>query len=117
MAIVFEKSLNTLVFDRDRYLREGLRNFLLASGFTHVQVAVSLQAALIDLHREPYDLILLGVSPPVSVLRRLARVAHCHQPEAKIILLVAASERHGVTDVPDRVILKERMYTDLLALL
>ena len=117
MAVVFEKTLNILVFDRDRQLREGLRNFLLTSGYTRVHVIMSIRSALLKLRQERLDVILLGASPPIPAVRRLARVAQYRQPAAKIFLLVAASDQPSFIDVPDRVILKEYMYSNLLELL
>ena len=117
MVIVFEKSLNILVFDRDRQLREGLRNFLLTSGYTHVHVVMSIRSALLKLRQERLDVILLGASPPIPAVRRLARVAQCRQPAAKIFQLVAVNDQTSFVDVPDGVILKEYMYSNLLELL
>lgn len=113
----FEKSAAILIFDRQSLFRESLRNYLLASGFTNICTALSIQAVLAKFRQERFALILLGVSVPMAPVLRLAKVAQLRQPAAKVLLLLAASEQCCLSDAPALVLLKEYVYANLLDLI
>jgi len=106
-----------LVSDRDIAFREALRNFLLAAGFVQVEVAATVQEALSKLRCERYRHVLIGVSRPYSLGRRLAAVAQRRQPEAKIFFLVAAKDQPFIKDASFETVIKEYVYSNLLALM
>jgi CheY-like chemotaxis protein len=106
-----------LVSDRDTAFREALRNFLLAAGYAQVEVAATVQEALSRLRRERYRHVLIGVSQPYSLGRRLATIAQRRQPEAKIFYLVAAKDQPFIKDATFETVIKEYVYSNLLALM
>jgi DNA-binding NarL/FixJ family response regulator len=116
MSNRFEKSAAILIFDRQRLFREGLRNYLLASGYTHIRIAVSIQSVLSKLRQESFALILLGVSAPTFSVKRLVKVVRLRQPAAEVFLLVTAKDQSYIQDEPVQVLLKEYVYADLLEL-
>jgi len=116
MANRFEKSAAILIFDRQKPFREGLRNYLLASGYTHIRMAVSIQSVLKELRQVHFALILLGVSAPNFSVLRLLKVARIRQPGAEVFLLVAARDQAYVREVPAPVLLKEYVYANFLEL-
>ena len=106
-----------LIFDRDSHFRETLKNFLLAAGYTQVEVAATIRVALAKLRRERYRLVLIGVSWPFSIACRLASIAQQRQPETKIFFLVAAKDQPFIKDATFETIIKEYVYSNLLALM
>ncbi|CAD6879909.1 hypothetical protein [Methylomonas albis] len=117
MSIVFDNSANILIFDRERHLRESLRNYLLAEGYKHIHVVASIQSALVILRQQHFRLILLGVSPPILAMQRLAIVARRRQAAAKIFLLIDGRDQPCFVDMPEAVILRDYMYANLLELI
>ena len=87
-----------LVCDHDFLFREALRNFLLAAGYAQVEIAATVQEALSGLRRKRYRHVLIGVSRPFSLGRRLATIVQRRQPEAKIFFLVAARDQPFIKD-------------------
>lgn len=106
-----------LVSDRDTAFREALRNFLLAAGYTQVEVAASVKEALSRLRRERYRHVLIGVSRPFSLGRRLATIAQRRQPEARIFFLVGAKDQPFIKDASFETVIKEYVYSNLLELM
>jgi DNA-binding NtrC family response regulator len=106
-----------LVCDRDTAFRETLKNFLLAAGYAQVEVAATVQEALARLRRERYRYVLIGVSRPFSVGRRLAVIAQRRQPETKIFFLVGAKDQPFIKDASCETIIKEYVCSNLLAVM
>jgi DNA-binding NarL/FixJ family response regulator len=102
-----------LVCDCDFLFRESLRNFFLAAGYTHVEVAATAQEALSRLRCERYRHVLISVSRPFSLGRRLATIAQRRQPEAKIFFLVAAKDQPFIKDASFETVIKEYVYSKL----
>jgi DNA-binding NarL/FixJ family response regulator len=106
-----------LICDRDGLFRETLVNFLLAAGYSHVEIVATAREALAKLRRERYDYILIGLSRPFSLGRRLATLAQKLQPEAKIFLLINAADQHHIQNIRCDCIIKEHAGESLLDLL
>jgi len=106
-----------LVCDRDTAFREALRNFLLAAGYAQVEVTATVQEALARLRRERYRHVLIGISRPFLVGQRLATIAQRRQPEAKIFFLVGAKDQPFIKDASFETVIKEYVYSNLLAVM
>jgi DNA-binding NtrC family response regulator len=106
-----------LVCDRDIAFREALRNFLLVAGYSQVEVAATIRAALAKLRREHYGYVLIGVSRPLSEGRRLAAVVQRRQLEAKIFFLVSAKDQPFIKDASFEYLIKEYVFSNLLELI
>ena len=104
-----------LVCDRYTAFREALKNFLLAAGYSQVEVVATVRETLARLRNEHYGYVLIGVSRPVSAGQRLAAMAQRRQPEAKIFILVAAKDQPFVKDATFETVIKEYVYSTLLA--
>jgi DNA-binding NarL/FixJ family response regulator len=103
--------------ERDILLREALRNFLLASGHSEVEVAATVRDALTKLRYERYGHVLIGVSRPFSRGRRLAAVAQRRQPDARIFFLVSAEDQPFFKDPSFECVIKEYVFSTLLELM
>jgi hypothetical protein len=117
MAIKCEELPFILIYDRYTAFLEGLNNFLLAAGYKAIEVTPSVRIALAKLRREHYRYIFIGISPPVSVGKRLALVARRRQPEAKIFCLVSAKDKAAFKDFSENTLIKEYLYSSLLTLM
>ncbi len=106
-----------LICDRDPLFREALRNFLLAAGYSEVDVAATIRVALTMLRRNVYGHILIGVSRTFVCERRLAAVARRRQPKAKILFLVSGDDQPAMKNAPFECIRKEQAFSTLLALM
>jgi len=103
-----------LICDRDHLFRESLRNFLLAAGYLHIEIATTVQEALAKLRRERYGCILIGMTRPPRKAWRMAAVAKRRQPQAKLLLMAAADEPPFAQNDSFEYVLKEQIYSDLL---
>jgi DNA-binding NarL/FixJ family response regulator len=105
-----------LVCEPDILFREALRNFLLAAGYSQIEVAVTAREALAKLRCERYGYVLIGVSRPLSRGRRLAAVAQRRQPEARILFLVSADDQPFIKDASSEyvIVIKEYIFSNLL---
>ena len=117
MLSICEKLPSILVYDRYTVFREGLRNFLLSSGYTQVEVVATIREALTKLCNQRYGYVLIGISPPLLTGQRLAIVAQRRQPEAKIFFLVAAKDQPFIKDAKFETVIKEYVYSNLLELM
>jgi DNA-binding NarL/FixJ family response regulator len=106
-----------LVCDRDRLFRETLKNFLLAAGYGRVEVVATARAALALLRRERFDCMMIGLSRPFSHKRRLVMIARRRQPDAKILVLVAAADQPYIHDAGFEYVIKEQVFSNIIALL
>ncbi|MCI0558514.1 MAG: hypothetical protein MN733_08470 [Nitrososphaera sp.] len=106
-----------IVCNRDPLFREALCNFLLAAGYSQVEVAATVREAFIKLRRDCYGTILIGVSTPFSRGRRLAAVARRRQPEAKILFLVSTDDQPFIKDVKFEYVIREHVFSSLLGLM
>lgn len=106
-----------LVYDWDSLFREALKNFLLAAGYSQVEVAATVREALAKLRRERYEHILIGVSRSFSRERRLATIAQRRQPEAKIFFLMSAKDQPFINDASFEYLIKEYVFSNLLELM
>jgi len=103
-----------LICDRGHLFRESLRNFLLAAGYLHIEIATTVLEALAKLRRERYGCILIGMTQPPRKAWRMAAVAKRRQPQAKLLLMAAADEPPFVQNDSFEYIIKEQVYSDLL---
>ncbi|MGH8583563.1 MAG: hypothetical protein ACREWG_12430 [Gammaproteobacteria bacterium] len=106
-----------LICDRDPLFREALRNFLLAAGYSRVEIAATIRAALTMLRCNAYGHVLIGGSRPFVRERRLAAVARRRQPEAIILCLVSDDDRPAMPEAPFDFVIKEQAFSTLLALM
>lgn len=106
-----------LICDCDILFREALRNFLLAAGYSRVEVAATARDALAKLRRERYGYILIGVSQPFSRGQRLAAIVQWRQPKAKILILVSADDQPLIQDTSFDYVIKEYVFSNLLELM
>jgi len=106
-----------LICDRDHLFREALRNFLLAAGYSQVEVVATAREALAKLRRQSYGHVFIGVARPLSRARRLAAIAQRRQPQAKIFLLIDANDLVVAPAGSSGYIIKEHAFTSLLNLL
>ncbi|MGH8491061.1 MAG: hypothetical protein ACREXS_19885 [Gammaproteobacteria bacterium] len=106
-----------LVCDHDPLFRTALQNFLLAAGYSSVEVAVTIRVALSLLCRNVYGHILIGVSRTFVRERRLAAVARRRQPKARILFLASGDDRLMMKNAPFEWVLKEQAFSTLLALM
>jgi DNA-binding NarL/FixJ family response regulator len=106
-----------LVCDRDRLFRETLKNFLLAAGYTHIEVVATGREALALLRRERFGCVMIGMSRPFSYERRLAAIARRRQPEATIFVLVAAADQPFIRNTSFKYLIKEHLFSNILELL
>ncbi len=106
-----------IVCDHDPLFREALRNFLLAAGYSQVEVAATVREAFTRLRRDCYGTILIGVSMPFSRGRRLAAIARRRQPEAKILFLVSADDQPLIKDAKFEYVIREHVFSNLLGLM
>jgi DNA-binding NtrC family response regulator len=81
-----------LICDRDQPFREALRNFLLAAGYSQVEIVATVREAMAKLRCQTYGHIFIGMARPFSRGRRLSAIAKRRQPQAKIFLLTSASD-------------------------
>jgi len=105
------------ICDHDPLFRAALRNFLLAAGYSKVEVAATIRVALTMLSSNVYGYILIGISRPFFRERRLAAVARCRQPKAKILFLASGDDRPAMKNAPFECVLKEQAFSTLLALM
>jgi DNA-binding NarL/FixJ family response regulator len=106
-----------LVCEPDILFREALRNFLLAAGYSQIEVAVTVREALAKLRRERYGVVLIGVSRPFSRGQRLAVIAQQRQLGAKILFLVSAKDQPWIQDASFEYVIKEYIFSNLLELM
>jgi len=106
-----------LVCDRDQLFREALRNFLLAAGYSQVEVVATAREALVKLRRQSFGHIFIGMAQPFSRARRLAAIAQRRQPRAKIFLLINANDLVILPADSSDYIIKEHAFASLLNLL
>jgi DNA-binding NtrC family response regulator len=106
-----------LVCDRDAPFREALMNFLLAAGYSEVEVVASAREALAKLRRERYGYVLIGLTRPFLRGRRLAALAQKLQPQAKVFLLISAAEQPELKETCHNCLIKELIGENLLDLL
>jgi DNA-binding NarL/FixJ family response regulator len=106
-----------LVCDRDHLFREALRNFLLAAGYSQVEVVATAREAMAKLREKHYGYVLISLSRPFSLGRRLAMLAQKLQPGAKVFLLVSAADQPYIKGARHDCIIKEQIGESLLGLL
>ena len=106
-----------LVCDRDRLFREALRNFLLAAGYSQMEVVATAREAMAKLRRQSYGHIFIGLVRPFSRARRLAVIAQRRQPQAKIFLLTNANDVVIFPADSSAYVIKEHAFESLLNLL
>jgi len=106
-----------LIVCDDLLFREALRNFLLAAGYSRVDVVATLREALARLRSDGYRGVLIGLPLKLLSTRRLGRVAQRRQPEAKVLLLVSANDASTINDASFVYVIKERAFSTLLDLL
>jgi DNA-binding NtrC family response regulator len=106
-----------LVCDRDRLFRATLKNFLLAAGYTHIEVVATGREALAMLRRERFGCVMIGMTRPFSYEQRLAVIARRRQPEARIFVLVAAADLPFIRDTSFKYLIKEHIFANILELL
>lgn len=106
-----------LICDRDHLFREALRNFLLAAGYSHVEVVATAREALAKFRHQPYGHIFIGIAQPFLRARRLAAIAQRRQPQAQIFLLLNADDLTILPADSSDYIIKEQAFTSLLNLL
>ena len=106
-----------LICDRDPLFREALQNFLLAAGYSEVEVAATIRIALAMLRRNVFGHILIGVSRTFVRERRLVAVARRRQPKAKILFLASGNDQCAMKNAPFECIIKEQAFSTLLALM
>ncbi len=110
-------SVSILLFDHDTLFREAVRNFLLAAGYPHVDVAPSAPEALVKLHSERYRHVLIGLSRPLSEGQELAAEAQRLQPDAKIFPLIHAEDQPFLHNDAFEYLIKESIFANLLEVL
>ena len=106
-----------LVCDHDDLFREALVNFLLAAGYSQVEVVATAREAMAKLRHERYGHVMIGTARPFSRGRRLAVIAQRRQPSAKIYLLINAEDQPFVQDDSFNYVIKEHVFGSLLELL
>jgi DNA-binding NarL/FixJ family response regulator len=106
-----------LICDRDTLFRESLRNFLLAEGYSEVKVTATVREALARLRHECFGCVLIGMSRPFSIGKRLATVAQRRQPQIKILFLVSAKDQPWIQDASFEYVIKEYVFSNLLELM
>ncbi|MCI0695264.1 response regulator [candidate division KSB1 bacterium] len=106
-----------LICDREDLFREVLRNFLLAAGYSQVEVVATAREAMAKLHRQSYGHVFIGVARPLSRARRLAAIVQRRQPRAKIFLLINANDLVIFPAGSSDYIIKEHAFESLLNLL
>jgi len=107
-----------LVCDRDNLFRETLQNFLLAAGYTRVEVVATMREARAKLRRENYGCVVIGMTaPPFSRRQQLATITQLRQPQARVVILVQAAEQHLIQDHRFDYAVKEYAFSTLLELL
>jgi len=106
-----------LICERDTLFREALRNFLLAAGYSQVEVVATVREALARLRHERYGCILIGISRPLSHKQRLAALARQRQPAARVLFLVSADDQSFISDTSFDYVLKEYVFSNLLELI
>jgi DNA-binding NarL/FixJ family response regulator len=106
-----------LICDRDQLFREALRNFLLAAGYSHVEVVATGREALALFRRERFGCVMIGMSRPFSYEQRLAAIARRRQPDAKIFVLVAAADQPFIRNTAFKYLIKEHIFSNILELL
>jgi DNA-binding NtrC family response regulator len=106
-----------LICDRDDFFRKTLQNFLLAAGYSQVEVVATAREAVAKLRRQLYGHIFIGMARPFSRGRRLADIAQRRQPQAKIFLLTNANDLVILPAGSSDYIIKEQAFESLLNLL
>jgi DNA-binding NarL/FixJ family response regulator len=106
-----------IIGELDPYFRERLRNFLLAAGYREVEAALTVREALAKLRGKSYRCVLIGVSRPRSVERRMASVVQRRQPEARLVFLISADDVAFFKNNSFAYVIKERAFSTLLELL
>lgn len=106
-----------LICDCDAYFREELRNFLLAAGYSDVELAATVRDALAKLREKRYKYVLIGVSQPFSWEQRWAAIIRRRQPAAKILFLVSAADQPLIRATSCEHVIKEYVFSNLLDLL
>lgn len=117
MAYTMMFSSAILICDRDQPFREALRNFLLAAGYSQVEIVATAREAIAKLRRQSYERIFVGMAQPFSRARRLAVVAQHRQPRAKIFFLLNAEDLAILPADSSDYIIKEHAFESLLKLL
>ena len=103
-----------MICDRENLFRETLMNYLLAAGYTEIELAANVRAALRLLHAKRFSAILIGVHHPPTLARRLRFVVRRLQPGARIVCLKRVWLQRLEAHECDEVLLKERVYESLL---
>lgn len=106
-----------LICDREDLFREVLRNFLLAAGYSQVEVVATAREAMAKLHRQSFGHVFIGMAQPFLRARRLAVIAQRRQPGAKIFLLLNADDLVILPADSSDYIIKEHAFESLLNLL
>jgi DNA-binding NtrC family response regulator len=106
-----------LICDHDQLFREALLNFLLAAGYSQVEVVATAREAMAKLRRQAYGHVFIGMTRPFSRGRRLAAIAQRRQPQAKIFLLINANDLVILPADSSDYVIKEHAFESLLHLL
>ncbi len=106
-----------LICDCNHLFREALRNFLLAAGYSQVEVVATAHEAMAKLRRQSYGHVFIGLARPFSRARRLAVIAQKRQLGAKIFLLINANDLVILPADSSDYIIKEHAFESLLNLL
>lgn len=106
-----------LVCERDPEFRANLCNFLLSAGYSGLDCVATVREVLPRLRSDHYRFILVGLSPPLSMARWLARLVHGRQPEARVVFLIRAIDAPSIADASLVYALKERAFGALAELL
>lgn len=102
-----------LICDREHFFREALLNFLLAAGYSKVEVVASAREAAAKFRHQRYGCVLIGLEQFFSPQQRLATIAQRRQPEAKILMLVRAEDQPFIKDARFNYVIKEQVFSNL----
>jgi DNA-binding NtrC family response regulator len=102
-----------LICDRDQLFRETLKNFLLATGYSHVEVAATTREALAMLRSKRFGCVMIGLSRSPSREQRLAAIARRRQPHAKIMVLFQAENQPRIKGEEFHYLIKEHVFSSL----
>ena len=114
-----ERKKNVLVADDDAGVREFIADTLNENGFHAIVAKDGVEALrMVDVSREPIDVLLIDVVMPRLNGKELARTIQSHHPEMKIILISGYPDdflaRHGVPTEKIRYLKKPFTATALL---